>query len=85
MTAASVELADKLSERNRALNELEKSNKALASLQETLDEYVSNLVKQLGIELINNKNRENELRSIKSSKGYRLISKFWKIKSMVRA
>ena len=45
-----------------------------------LDEHVSNLVKQLGIEILNNKNLEHESKLIKSSRGYRFVSKLWKIK-----
>ena len=45
-----------------------------------LTDHVSNLSDQLGVEILNNKNLEFESQSIKSSRGYRLISVFWKIK-----
>ena len=45
-----------------------------------LEKFVSNLSKQLGLELLNNLKMIEELDSIRKSKGYRIISKLWKLK-----
>ena len=89
LSAVSVELADRITELNRSLTELERAKKALVSLQgdiaekelfsQRLEKEFRNQIRQ--VVQFNNKNLEHELDLIKSSRGYRLISKFWKIKA----
>jgi chromosome segregation ATPase len=61
-------------------NDIQRMNSDSKLRISILDEHVSNLVKQLGVEILNNKNLEQESKLIKSSRGYRFFSKLWKIK-----
>jgi chromosome segregation protein len=91
LSAVSVELADKIAELNRSFADLASVDKDLASVQGDLEReliYSQRLNEEFQrrihdvIEANNiKKNLEIELSSIKSSRGYRLISKYWKIKA----
>jgi len=89
LSAISGDLTDKITELNNAVAELDKSKNVLVSLQgdiaeeklfsQRLEHEFRNQIRQVVI--FNNKNLELELDSIKSSKSYRMISKFWKIRA----
>ena len=91
MSAISVDLAEKKAELNRTFAELESAKMALGNLQgdlnqkelfsQRLEKEFQNQIHEFFVVENNNKNLEVELGSIKSSRGYRLISKYWKFKA----
>jgi len=94
VSAVSVELADTIAKLNRTFAELESAKKSLVNLQgelnqektfsQRLEKEFQNQIHEFVAVNNNNKNLEIELDSIKSSKGYRLISKYWKFKAKWR-
>jgi hypothetical protein len=91
LSAISVDLAEKKAELNRTFAELESAKMALVNLQgdlnqkelfsQRLEKEFQNQIHEFVVVDNNNKNLEVELGSIKSSRGYRLISKYWKFKA----
>jgi len=91
LSAISVDLAEKKAELNRTFAELESAKMALGNLQgdlnqkelfsQRLEKEFQNQIHEFFVVENNNKNLEVELGSIKSSRGYRLISKYWKFKA----
>jgi len=91
LSAISVELAEKNAQLNISVAELDRAKKVSTSLQgellqeqlisQRLEKEFQNQIRQLVVLNHNSKSLEIEINSIKSSRGYRLISKYWKIKA----
>jgi len=94
LSAASVDLAENITELNKSFAELERVKKALAILQDDLNRehlHSQRLNKEFQYQIyevmeVNGKNKllSIELDLLKSSRGYRLISKYWKFKAKWR-